>query len=98
MHIPNTLGFCEATTLGLASCTIGLALYRTGDLPAPDRPSDFMDRPTVLVYGGSSATGAMALQLLRLYVEIAFLLAQLRCLLMHETQIRLVTDSYVFAA
>jgi aspyridone synthetase trans-acting enoyl reductase len=62
--IPADMSFQTAATLGIGLATAGLALYNGLQLPlplsAPEVPT------TVLVYGGGTATGALAIQLLRL--------------------------------
>jgi NADPH:quinone reductase-like Zn-dependent oxidoreductase len=68
MKIPEQMSFEEGATLGSGIGTIGLALFRSLDVPGyPLKPAA---KPSVvLVYGGSSATGTMAIQLLKLYAR-----------------------------
>ncbi|RAK81610.1 zinc-binding alcohol dehydrogenase family protein [Aspergillus fijiensis CBS 313.89] len=55
--IPDSMSFQQAATLGCGLATTGLALYQTLGLPLT---------PTyVLVYGGGTATGTLAIQVLR---------------------------------
>ncbi|TVY36832.1 Trans-enoyl reductase [Lachnellula subtilissima] len=59
----------KAATLGTALATCSLALWATDALnipSTPDTPSLQVEPIPVLVYGGSSASGTMAIQLLRL--------------------------------
>lgn len=63
LRIPPTMSFEEASTLGVAVGTAGLALFRSLSLPPPSQ--------VVMVYGGSSSTGLMAIQLLKMYVPRA---------------------------
>ncbi|KAI3391325.1 hypothetical protein diail_7516 [Diaporthe ilicicola] len=70
--IPSHMSFEEAATLGVGSATVGLALYRSLKLPLPS-PSNAAQKPCpgsgarhVLVYGGSTATGTLAIQMIRL--------------------------------
>ena len=66
IRLPPLMPMEEAATLGVGVFTAGLALYRSLALPTPDCPAT---QPfPVLVYGGSTATGTMAIQFLRLYV------------------------------
>lgn len=65
MKIPDGMTFEEAATLGTGIGTMGLALYHNLQVPGyPDRPAEV--KKTVLVYGGSTASGTLALQLLAL--------------------------------
>ncbi|KAI1810310.1 putative alcohol dehydrogenase [Poronia punctata] len=59
-HIPETMGYNEAATMGVAMITTGLSLYHNFGLPftaTPDSESDFM-----LVYGGSTSTALVGIQ------------------------------------
>ncbi|KFY96429.1 hypothetical protein V500_02441 [Pseudogymnoascus sp. VKM F-4518 (FW-2643)] len=59
--IPSSMSFEEGSSLGVAVATAGSALYQFLGLPMPDRPAEV---PTyVLIYGGGSATGTIAIQL-----------------------------------
>jgi aspyridone synthetase trans-acting enoyl reductase len=62
--IPLGMSFQDAATLGIGLSTVGLALYQFLKLPFPvSSPS----KPRhVLVYGGGTATGTLAIQLLRM--------------------------------
>ncbi|KAH7015964.1 putative zinc-binding oxidoreductase ToxD [Macrophomina phaseolina] len=64
LKIPEGVSFEEAATLGLGLSTIGQGLYQALGLPLPSQPSK--ERFPVLVYGGSSATGALAIQFAKL--------------------------------
>ncbi|TLD07676.1 hypothetical protein PgNI_10622 [Pyricularia grisea] len=73
LKIPAGLSFEQAVGMGVTGIgTLGMALFRTLQLPGSlDRPAT---KPrTVLVHGGSSSVGTMAIQLLRLlgHVPIA---------------------------
>jgi aspyridone synthetase trans-acting enoyl reductase len=66
VKIPQEMSFEDAATIGVGITTAGLALYQSLGLPMPDKPSS---KPFhVLVYGGSTATGTIAIQLLKLCV------------------------------
>lgn len=62
--IPGSLSFEEAATLGVGMLTIGLTLYHVMKLPLPHAPGS--NPQYVLVYGGGTATGTLAIQFLKL--------------------------------
>ncbi|KIW45808.1 uncharacterized protein PV06_01519 [Exophiala oligosperma] len=63
LHIPPSLDFEQAASLGVGLVTIGLCLYKSLKLPLPTSP---VDRSfPVLVYGGSTSTGTLAIQFLK---------------------------------
>lgn len=65
MKIPDDWSFEEASSLGIGIATVGLALFHNLQVPGyPDKPA--AEPKTVLVYGGSTAAGTLALQMLRL--------------------------------
>lgn len=76
MRIPDHVSDAEAATLPVGLNFAGQALYQTLGLPLPvpvpdtsSSPDDDAGQragPSVLVYGGATATGMMALQLARL--------------------------------
>jgi NADPH:quinone reductase-like Zn-dependent oxidoreductase len=66
LKIPESVSFEEAAALGTGLASAGIALFYSLGLPA-----SYLDKPAekpfpVLIYGGSSATGTMAIQLLKL--------------------------------
>lgn len=68
-HVPENLSLIQASSMGLAVATAGLALFQAPGLqlmmPRPD--SADQDTPTViLVSGGATDTGTMAIQLLKM--------------------------------
>ena len=78
-HIPAEMDFSTAATMGATLATVGMALFNYLQLPMPltssrsnsitgamNTPSNEGKPRTVLVYGGGTATGAMAIQMLRL--------------------------------
>lgn len=68
-RVPPTLPVIEAATLGTALATCILALWAPDALSipgTPDSPVHAEQRESVLVYGASTATGTVAVQLLRL--------------------------------
>ena len=63
-HIPESMTFNEAATFPVSLATNCCALYCTMGFPMPDVPAD---KPFyVLVSGGATASGLMAIQLLKL--------------------------------
>jgi NADPH:quinone reductase-like Zn-dependent oxidoreductase len=65
MKIPDEISFEGAASLGSGIGTIGLALFHSLQLPGyPTEPAS--SPKDVLVYGGSSATGTLAIQLIKL--------------------------------
>lgn len=71
-RVPDGMSDGDAATMGVATGTAALALWHSLGLPAsPDAPVGAPGARTkayVLVYGASTASGTMALQLLKLYV------------------------------
>ncbi|KAG6360408.1 hypothetical protein INS49_011468 [Diaporthe citri] len=72
-HIPASMDFATAASLPAALATVGLSFFQYLQIPMPDPTGPLQlemgkgTNPTyVLVYGGGTATGAMAIQVLRL--------------------------------
>ncbi|KAI1275624.1 GroES-like protein [Xylaria sp. FL0933] len=70
LRVPTTMPAAGAATLGTALMTCALALWADDALQlsgTPEQPIPPHNRPVpVLVYGGSTATGTVAIQLLRM--------------------------------
>ncbi|KAJ5827401.1 Protein TOXD [Penicillium robsamsonii] len=72
MHIPDNLSFQEAATLGVGITTVGQALYQSlklalpATLESPQTANPLEPAETLLIYGGSTATGALAIQFAKL--------------------------------
>jgi NADPH:quinone reductase-like Zn-dependent oxidoreductase len=65
MKIPDGMSYEQAASLGAGISTIGLALFRS--LGVPGNPKFPAEKPVnVFVYGGSTSTGTMAIQLLKM--------------------------------
>lgn len=66
-HIPSQMSFEEAATLPCGLGTIALGFYRHLDLPMLTLPLEKKgDGPPLLIYGGSSASGTLAIQFAKL--------------------------------
>jgi NADPH:quinone reductase-like Zn-dependent oxidoreductase len=67
MHIPPHLSFEQASTFACGLLTIGLGFYRHLELPFPSLPVEKnRDGRWILIYAGSTATGALAIQFAKL--------------------------------
>ncbi|KAF7912634.1 uncharacterized protein EAF01_001655 [Botrytis porri] len=68
-HIPDTVSFEEAASLGVGVTTVSLGFYKYLSLPLLKFPLSMPNpesRRTILIYGGSSATGTLAIQFAKL--------------------------------
>lgn len=63
--IPPSMTFEEASTLSVPIGTAGSALYQALDLPMPGSVPSSKTPSYILVSGGASATGTIAIQLLK---------------------------------
>ena len=64
LRIPENLSFQEAATLGVGVYTVGQTLYQKLKLALPTEPTE--TPVPVLIYGGSTATGTLAIQFAKL--------------------------------
>jgi NADPH:quinone reductase-like Zn-dependent oxidoreductase len=64
--IPEKMSFEETATLGTGVTTIGQTLYMTLRLLLPTAPAE--KAFPILIYGGSTATGTLAIQYAKLWV------------------------------
>ncbi|KAH8702682.1 chaperonin 10-like protein [Phaeosphaeriaceae sp. PMI808] len=64
IHIPKNLSFQQAATLGVGLTAVGLSLYQKLKLNLPNDPTT--EPVSILIYGGSSATGSLAIQFAKL--------------------------------
>ncbi|KAJ5545914.1 chaperonin 10-like protein [Penicillium frequentans] len=70
IHMPKHLSFQQAATLGVGITTVGLSLYHNLKL---ELPTDTIVHPvSILIYGGSSATGSLAIQFAKLSGYLVF--------------------------
>ncbi|KAK4906474.1 hypothetical protein LTR66_017713 [Elasticomyces elasticus] len=65
IRLPPHLSFNEGSTLGMGMSTAAQALYQSLRIPLPGTEAVPM-KQTVLVYGGSTATGSLAIQLAKM--------------------------------
>ena len=67
MHIPDHISFESAATLGCGILTIGQGLYQSLGLSLPTLEGDVEETGKwILIYGGSSSTGTLAIQFAKL--------------------------------
>ncbi|KAI0109880.1 putative zinc-binding dehydrogenase family oxidoreductase [Daldinia grandis] len=68
LKIPSGMSFEQAAAIGgTGLATLGMALFHASALGLPGTPEEPASKPrTVLVHGGSSSVGTMAIQLVRL--------------------------------
>lgn len=64
IHIPENLSFQQAATIGVGIVTVGLSLYHNLKLNLPNDP--IAEPVSILIYGGSTATGSLAIQFAKL--------------------------------
>lgn len=64
MRIPNKMSFEDAATLGVGVLSCGQGLFQQMGLHLPSQPSSKGE--FVLIYGGSSATGTLGIQFVKL--------------------------------
>ncbi|KAK0642202.1 putative zinc-binding oxidoreductase ToxD [Cercophora newfieldiana] len=63
-RIPPSMTFEDASSLGVGITTVGQALYQSLGLPLPESGTN--SGLPILIYGGSTATGTIAIQFARL--------------------------------
>lgn len=64
MRIPSHMSFTDASTLPCGLSTVALGFYKHLNIPL--LPATVSDGSWILVYGGSSATGTLAIQFAKL--------------------------------
>jgi NADPH:quinone reductase-like Zn-dependent oxidoreductase len=62
--VPKGMSFEETAALGVGVVTVGQGLYQAMGLPFPDAP--LKKKSPILIYGGSSASGALGIQFAKL--------------------------------
>ncbi|KAL2071168.1 hypothetical protein VTL71DRAFT_12403 [Oculimacula yallundae] len=66
IKIPSSMSYQTAATLGIGLATVGLALHRL-KVPFPGAEiSENIERKSILIYGGGTATGGLAIQIARM--------------------------------
>lgn len=65
-RIPAHLGFEEAASLPVGVLTVGQGMYQEMELPWPSSAVRGGDKVPILIWGGSSATGALGIQFAKL--------------------------------
>ncbi|TPX12432.1 uncharacterized protein E0L32_006844 [Thyridium curvatum] len=71
-RLPDGVSTPEAATLGVGVVTVGQGLFQAIGLPLPDpataeiRPARPAEDPTILIWGGSTATGILGVQFAKL--------------------------------
>lgn len=76
MRVPDRANFEEASAVGVGVLSAGFALYKILSLPYP-QPEPVSDGRTILIYGGSTSTGTIAIQFARLSVTVPPLIVEL---------------------
>ena len=67
MKIPDDMSFEDASTLGVGIVTVGQGMYQSMGLPWLEMGKETVQRNgPILIYGGSTATGAYAIQFAKL--------------------------------
>ncbi|CAI7573982.1 unnamed protein product [Penicillium discolor] len=67
LRLPDDMSFTDAACMGTSLSSAGIALFRSMKVPGSlTAPNSATNPPHVLVNGGSTSTGTMALQLLKL--------------------------------
>jgi NADPH:quinone reductase-like Zn-dependent oxidoreductase len=66
IRFADNVTFEEAATLGVGVTTVGQGLYQSLGLPLP--PAKVPEPTSILIYGGSTATGTLAIQYAKLYL------------------------------
>ena len=66
MRIPDYLSFEDGSTLGVGLITCGQGLFQQMGLNFPDQPAANAEGEVILIYGGSSATGTLGIQLAKM--------------------------------
>ncbi|CAI7606329.1 uncharacterized protein N7487_002918 [Penicillium crustosum] len=64
--IPESMSFEAAATFGVGLTTVGQNLYQSMELPFPGDQESESNDTNILIYGGATATGTLAIQLAKL--------------------------------
>lgn len=66
MRIPDNMSFEDAATLGVGVITCGQGLFQQMQLNMPRNANASANGELVLIYGGSTATGSLGIQFLKM--------------------------------
>ncbi|RAL02588.1 zinc-binding alcohol dehydrogenase family protein [Aspergillus ibericus CBS 121593] len=66
LKVPEGMSWEDACTVGVGYATVGQSLYQNLGLPMPGKPRGPSTPKTILIYGGSTATGTLAIQCAKL--------------------------------
>ena len=66
MKKPQNLSFEHASTLGVGTCTVGQCWQRLELEYTPEKPYKGSEKKYLMIYGGSTATGALTIQTAKL--------------------------------
>ncbi|QKX55490.1 uncharacterized protein TRUGW13939_02583 [Talaromyces rugulosus] len=66
MLVPDNVSFQDAATLGVGVATVAQSLYQSLKLALPTHPLSKEQSVPILIYGGSTATGTLAIQFAKL--------------------------------
>jgi NADPH:quinone reductase-like Zn-dependent oxidoreductase len=66
IRIPDSMSFEAAATLGVGLTTVGQNLYQSMELPLPGEAESDETDMSILIYGGATATGTLAIQCAKL--------------------------------
>jgi aspyridone synthetase trans-acting enoyl reductase len=64
LKLPDNISYEDGAGLGIASATVGMALYHSLSLPMPTVVAETPKKNFAMVYGGSTSCGTLAVQLL----------------------------------
>jgi NADPH:quinone reductase-like Zn-dependent oxidoreductase len=64
IRLGDNISFEEGATLGVGITTVGQGLFQDLGLPLP--PAKVQEPTSILIYGGSTATGTLAIQYAKL--------------------------------
>jgi NADPH:quinone reductase-like Zn-dependent oxidoreductase len=82
IHLPDHISYENGATLGTGLSTIALSMYspKTLNLPIPQFPIEKRAKAEkfIFIYGGSSASGTLAIQFAKMYAVFCFQYSMMR--------------------